>query len=193
MSREKYLISGASPDVKKTYFKQMYKWALGKKIKWADPDTLPISMVITPSMLKKQINTTRTCPARVTSGKNKISRKYIRKKMPRYRRKRTCPKSKGNHERRIARLEGGGNLELKTHDKSSGPTAYSASGTVIYLSGIAQGDQNLDDREGLEIKAKELKLDLWSTNTSTADAHNRCIIIADRMNQGAPPAVTDNL
>lgn len=100
-------------------------------------------------------------------------------------------RGRGGLARRVARLEKRAKAqELKTHDISAS-TTYSSTGTVSYLSGIAQGDQSIN-REGLKINAIKLygRARIIGNTTSSSAQIIRIIIFRDKDCNGALPTIT---
>lgn len=130
-----------------------------------------------------------------------ISRKFIQT-MDWYRRparnRAALGKALGTNKRlakRVRKLERGQvGKEFKVHDVSDSTTIPDG-GTVTCLNLIAQGDQSLSNREGLEIDLQSINARFKITsNDQTNDASlNRIIIFSDRHNQGVLPLVTELL
>lgn len=94
---------------------------------------------------------------------------------------------------RISRLEGASSKEVKTHD-----VAFSFSpdnsGGIQFLTNIAQGDTSLT-REGLVIKLLSIQCKGYceANASQTGPVIVRMLLVKDRYNLGANPAVTDIL
>lgn len=77
---------------------------------------------------------------------------------------------------------------------SAAGTALATAGTVVYLSGISQGD-DIINRNGNSINIEQLRLRVHAINGvgATAAYSLRCILFTDSEQLGALPAVTDVL
>lgn len=87
------------------------------------------------------------------------------------------------------------NVETKIMDTgalSIANTAFTSTGTVVYLSGCAQGT-DYNNRIGNSIKAEYLNLNMDVEVGSTNLTTTRLIIFKDRENRQSAPAVTDVL
>lgn len=97
--------------------------------------------------------------------------------------------------RRVKRLEN--SIETKqNYSILSNPIPISSTGTVYYLSTIAQG---IDDHEriGSDVIWTSVTIDWYFVNPSTAasDSHNTCrfMVVLDKMPRGTLPAIGDIL
>ncbi len=85
------------------------------------------------------------------------------------------------------------NVEQKFKEASGNPT-YDRSGTVVYLSGIDQGDSTIT-REGNSIKMQHFRLRFFLTHnaSNTSGCAHRILIVRDLQNQGATITANDVL
>lgn len=84
------------------------------------------------------------------------------------------------------------NSEMYKKDNASSITPDSASGSVVHLSDIAQGDGD-DQRSGLSVFARSLWLQIISTIHTTADNTNyRVMVVCDtqQVGDGTPTVAT---
>jgi len=96
--------------------------------------------------------------------------------------------------KRLARLEKKIKAsELKTHDVTV-DQSVDMTGSVLHLTGIAQGDQSLN-REGLKINLTKLygNIQVYGNETDTNDQLIRVMIVNDKDCDGALPVISDIL
>lgn len=107
-----------------------------------------------------------------------------------------APKSRSNSkiaklERKVQKIERGGNKELKTFDFSYNTDPLST-GAIALITGIAQGDTSIT-REGLQIRPKSLELRLLLTANNSGTEYARMIIFRDTQQAGTAPTVAQLL
>jgi hypothetical protein len=85
------------------------------------------------------------------------------------------------------------NTEIKCSELTASGTAITNSGVIKQLTALAQGDTSITrDGDSLRILKSTLRMVLVK-NASATQTNVRIIVVRDRMNQGAAPAVTDIL
>lgn len=128
-----------------------------------------------------------------------MKRRYRRRKRPYYGKNNTwgrfnyVAKTSANALRLAKRVKSLINVEYKTHDFTSSGTNITSSGTILYLTGVDQGDDD-ETRDGNTIKLTRLLGRAKVTQHASATTSTvRIILFKDKSSSGSTPTVAQVL